>query len=42
MEQRKRYRKEYEKIVNEKLENKFNALSKEEQDQIMEDLKNNP
>ena len=26
MEQRKRYRKEYEKIFNDKLENKFNAL----------------
>ena len=26
MEQRKRYRKEYEKVVNDKLETKFNAL----------------
>jgi len=41
MEQRKRYRKEYEKIVNVKLENKFNALSKEEQEKIMEDLEKN-
>ena len=41
MEQRKRYRKEYEKIVNDKLENKFNALSKEEQEKIMEDLEKN-
>ncbi len=41
MEQRKRYRKEYEKIVNDKLETKFNALSKEEQEKIMNDLENN-
>ena len=39
MEQRKRYRKEYEKVVNDKLETKFNALSKEEQEKLMEDLK---
>ena len=38
MEQRKRYRKEYEKFVNDKLETKFNALSKEEQQKLMEDL----
>ena len=42
MEQRKRYRKEYEKIVNDKLENKFNALSKEEQEKLMKDLEKNP
>ncbi len=42
MEQRKRYRKEYEKIVNDKLENKFNLLSKEEQEKLMEDLEKNP
>ena len=42
MEQRKRYRKEYEKIVNDKLETKFNALSKEEQEKLMEDLEKNP
>ena len=38
MEQRKRYRKEYEKIVNDKLEIKFNSLTKEEQEKLMEDL----
>ena len=38
MEQRKRYRKEYEKVVNDKLETKFNSLSKEEQKKLMEDL----
>ena len=42
MEQRKRYRKEYEKVVNDKLESKFNALSKEEQQRLMEDLEKNP
>ena len=42
MEQRKRYRKEYEKIVNDKLEIKFNSLSKEEQQKLMEDLEKNP
>ena len=41
MEQRKRYRKEYEKVVNDKLENKFNLLSKEEQEKLMEDLEKN-
>jgi len=42
MEQRKRYRNEYEKVVNDKLEIKFNALSKEEQEKLMEDLEKNP
>ena len=42
MEQRKRYRKEYEKVVNDKLESKFNALPKEEQQKLMEDLEKNP
>ena len=42
MEQRKRYRKEYEKVVNDKLETNFNALSKEEQEKLMEDFEKNP
>ena len=42
MEQRKRYRKKYEKVVNDKLETKFNALSKEEQQKLMKDLEKNP
>ena len=42
MEQRKRYRKKYEKIVNDKLENKFNSLSKEEQERLIEELEKNP
>ena len=42
MEQRKRYRKEYEKIVNDKLEIKFNSLSNEEQEKLLKDLEKNP
>ena len=42
IEQRKRYRKEYEKVVNDKIETKFNSLSKEEQERLMEDLEKNP
>ena len=41
MEQRKRYRKEYEKVVNDKLKTKFNSLSKQEQQKLMEDLEKN-
>ena len=41
MEQRKRYRKEYEKVVNDKLDTKFNSLSKEEQEKLMQDLEKN-
>ena len=42
MEQRKRYRREYEKVFNDKLETKFNSLSKEEQQKLMEELEKNP
>jgi len=42
MEQRKRYRKEYEKVVNDKLETKFNSLTEEEQQKLMEDLEKKP
>ena len=42
MEQRKRYRKKYEKIMNDKLEIKLNSLSKEEREKLMEDLEKNP
>ena len=41
MEQRKRYRKEYEKVVNDKLETKFNSLSKAEQKKLIEELEKN-
>ena len=41
MEQRKRYRKEYEKVVNDKLETKFNSLSEEEQQKLIEYLDEN-
>ena len=42
MEQRKRYRIKYEKSVNDKLEIKFNSLSKEEQQKLMDGLEKNP
>ena len=42
MEQRKRYRKEYEKNFNDKLETKFNSLSVEEQEKLMKDLEKKP
>ena len=42
MEQRKRYRKEYEKIMNDKLESKFNSMSKDEQEKLIQDLEKNP
>ena len=42
MEQRNRYRKKYEQVVNDKLETKFNALSREDQQKLMEDLEKNP
>ena len=38
MEQRKRYRKEYEKILNDKLETEFNSLSSEEQENLLKEL----
>ena len=41
MEQRKRYRKEYEKIMNDKLESKFNSMSKDEQEKLIQDLEKN-
>ena len=42
MEQRRRYRKEYEKNFNDKLETKFNSLSVEEQEKLMKDLEKKP
>ena len=42
MEQRKRYRKEYEKIMSDKIETKFNSLSKEDQEKLLADLEKNP
>ena len=38
MEQRKRYRKVYEKKFTEKLENKFESLSNDEQKKLLEEL----
>tara|TARA_B100000287_G_scaffold70488_1_gene61934 strand:- start:155 stop:472 length:318 start_codon:yes stop_codon:yes gene_type:complete len=40
MEQRKRYRKEYEKVINDKLIDKFDKLSDEEQKNLLEKLEN--
>ena len=42
MEQRKRYRKGYEKVISDKLELKFNSMSKEDQEKLMDDLEKNP
>ena len=42
MEQRKRYRKKYEKVINDKIEKKFNEFSKEEQEKMMKDIEKNP
>ena len=42
MEQRKRYRNKYEKIMNDKLESKLNSMSKEEQEKLMQELEKNP
>ena len=41
MEQRKRYRKEYEKIMDNKLEVKFNSMSKEDQEELIKELEKN-
>tara|TARA_Y100001978_G_scaffold157862_1_gene143452 strand:- start:1037 stop:1354 length:318 start_codon:yes stop_codon:yes gene_type:complete len=38
MEQRKRYRAKYEKIIDEKLKSKFNSLSSEEQEKLLEGI----
>ena len=38
MEQRKRYRREFEKKFTEKLENKFESLSNDEQKKLLEEL----
>ena len=38
MEQRKRYRAKYEQVINEKLKNKFNSLSSEEQENLLKEI----
>ena len=38
MVQRKRYRAKYEKIIDEKLKSKFNSLSSEEQEKLLEEI----
>ena len=41
MEQRKRYRKKYDKLMDEKLKNKFNSMTVEEQNTLLKDLEEN-
>ena len=38
MEQRKRYRNKYEKVIDEKLQNKFNSLSEEDQEKLLKEI----
>ena len=38
MEQRKRYRAKYEKVIDEKLKSKFNSLSSEEQENLLKEI----
>ena len=38
MEQRKRYRAKYEKVIDEKLKSKFNSLSSEEKKKLLEEI----
>ena len=38
MEQRKRYRTKYEKVIDEKLKSKFNSLSSEEKEKLLEEI----
>ena len=41
MEQRKRYRKKYDKIMDEKLKNKFDSMTVEEQNILLKDIEEN-
>ena len=38
MEQRKRYRTKYEKVIDKKLQNKFNSLSDEDQEKLLKEI----
>ncbi len=38
MEQRKRYRTKYEKVIDKKLQNKFNSLSEEDQEKLLKEI----
>jgi len=38
MEQRKRYRAKYEKVIDEKLKSKFNSLTSKEQEKLLEEI----
>ena len=41
MEQRKRYREKYDELIDQKLKNKFDSLSEEEQKKILNELEDN-
>ena len=41
MEQRKRYRKKYDKLMEEKLKKKFNSMTDEEQNILLKDIEEN-
>ena len=41
MEQRKRYRKKYDKLMEEKLKKKFNSMTVEEQNILLKDIEEN-
>jgi len=41
MEQRKRYREKYDKVLDEKLKKKFNSMTIEEQNTLLKELEEN-
>jgi len=41
MEQRKRYREKYDKVLDEKLKKKFNSMTAEEQNTLLKELEEN-
>ena len=41
MEQRKRYRKEYEKVMDDKIKKEYDAMSEEDQKKLMEEVEDN-
>jgi len=41
MEQRKRYREKYDKLIDDKLKKEFNSMTTEEQDNLLKDIEDN-
>ena len=41
MEQRKRYRQKYDKLIDDKLKKEFNSMTTEEQDNLLKDIEDN-